>query len=163
MKTKTRWVQEPDVGEFSATGLAIEPYHKKPRMLNESMVELDDSRRFVVPATLLTAKYFDFVWMCSLAIHLENTAMWTGWNSKLATNSLPMQKIGYLRQLNVSPTSTSAVMETMKISQRIAEECDQQYISVTYDLAIAKIALCEQAEEKPTFDNLFIHLRFFHV
>ncbi|CAH0721911.1 unnamed protein product, partial [Brenthis ino] len=33
----------------------------------------------------------------------------------------------------------------------------------TYDLAIAKIALQIQATEKPTFDNLFIHLGPFHI
>jgi hypothetical protein len=53
---------------------------------------------------------------------------------------------------------------TMKMSQQcIAEECDQRYISVTYDLTIAKIALCVPSEEKLEFNNLFILLGFFHI
>ena len=51
----------------------------------------------------------------------------------------------------------------MKISQRIADECDQKYICVNYELAIAKLALCIQAEESPKFDNLFIQLGHFHI
>ena len=46
---------------------------------------------------------------------------------------------------------------------QLAEECDQKYISVTYDLAIAKLALCIQAEEAPKFDNIFIQLGHFHI
>ena len=34
---------------------------------------------------------------------------------------------------------------------------------MTYDLAIAKVAMQLQAEEKPTYDNVFIHLGLFHI
>ena len=34
---------------------------------------------------------------------------------------------------------------------------------MTYDLAIAKVAMQLQAEEKPTYDNVFIHLGPFHI
>ena len=36
-------------------------------------------------------------------------------------------------------------------------------MSVTYDLAIAKVAIQFQAEKKPTYDNVFIHLGPFHI
>lgn len=51
----------------------------------------------------------------------------------------------------------------MKESQKIAEELGENCISVTYDLAIAKMAMQIQATEKPKFDNLFIHLGAFHI
>lgn len=89
-----------------------------------------------------------------------------GWNAtflKDALPRLPMQKISYLPQLNVSLTSMSAVVETLNMSERIAEECEQKYISVTYDLAIANKALTIQSEESPKFDNLFIQLGSFHI
>jgi hypothetical protein len=54
-------------------------------------------------------------------------------------------------------------METMQRLIRIADECDQQYISVTYDLEIAKIALPIQAAERPRFNKLFIQLGAFHI
>lgn len=48
-------------------------------------------------------------------------------------------------------------------SKKIAQDLHQHYIQVTYDLAIAKIALQIQATEKPKFNNLFIHLGPFHI
>jgi hypothetical protein len=53
--------------------------------------------------------------------------------------------------------------ETLRVSQRIAQECSQNYMMVTYDLAIAKPALLIQATEKPLYDNLFIHFGPFHI
>ena len=43
----------------------------------------------------------------------------------------------------------------MKISQKVASECDESYMVVHYDLAVAKPALQIQATESPRFDNLF--------
>lgn len=48
-------------------------------------------------------------------------------------------------------------------SQKIATELGQSHIDVTYDLAIAKVAMQIQATEKPRLDNLFIHLGAFHM
>ena len=45
----------------------------------------------------------------------------------------------------------------------MAAECNMTSISVTYDLAIAKIALEIQAEERPQYDNTFIPLGVFHI
>ena len=74
-----------------------------------------------------------------------------------------MQKVWYLKQMNKSSTSTSVVAEMLKQSQKVAEECNKYTISVTYDLAITKVAIQFQAEEKPTYDNVFIHLGPFHI
>ena len=46
-----------------------------------------------------------------------------------------------LPQINESPTSTAVVTETLNRAQCIASECGKEFISATYDLAIAKIAL----------------------
>ena len=69
----------------------------------------------------------------------------------------------YLPQINQSPASTSVVAETMRRSLRIASEGQKENISVTYDLAIANLAMQIQAEEKPTSDKIFISLEFFHL
>ncbi|KAK9892561.1 hypothetical protein WA026_020549 [Henosepilachna vigintioctopunctata] len=65
----------------------------------------------------------------------------------------------YIRILNI--TNTAVVIETMKQSQQVASECDESYMEVTYDLAIAKTALEIQSMEKPRFNNLFIHFETF--
>lgn len=45
----------------------------------------------------------------------------------------------------------------------MALECKKKNIAITYDLAIAKMALKIQAEEAPTFDNVFVALGAFHM
>ena len=69
----------------------------------------------------------------------------------------------YLPQINQSHASTSVVAETVRRSLRIASEGQKQNTSVTYDLAIAKLAMQIQAEEKPTVDKIFISLGSFHL
>ncbi|GBP51852.1 hypothetical protein EVAR_88557_1 [Eumeta japonica] len=51
----------------------------------------------------------------------------------------------------------------MRQAQQMAEECSEDYMEVTYDLAIAKVALQLQSTEKPKYNNLFIHLGSFHI
>eukprot|EP00794_Sanderia_malayensis_P002176 gene2176-2472_t len=65
--------------------------------------------------------------------------------------------------INMSPTSHAVVAETLKRSMQIATECGKQGIVVTYDLAIAKIAMQIQDEEMPLYDKVFIALGPFHV
>ena len=89
--------------------------------------------------------------------------MWVGWNSKYGSWEESIQKIWHLKQMNELPTSTSVVAQTIKRSQKVAEECHKYSISVTYVLAIVKVAMQLQAEEKPTYDNVFIHLGPFHI
>ena len=43
-----------------------------------------------------------------------------------------------LKEMNESPTSISVVAETLKRSQKVAEECNKNSILVTYDLALLK-------------------------
>ena len=92
--------------------------------------------------------------------------MWTGWNSrqeKKSEEKKTIQNVWYLPQINESPTSHSVVVETLKRPLKIADKVNRDSISVTYNLAIAKIALQLQAEEKPTFDRIFISLGSFHI
>lgn len=102
-------------------------------------------------------------WMISHALQIPDVPMWVGFNSRIDDSNSPKQIISYLTPINSSPTNTSVVLETMKRSFEIAEELKQPYIQVTYDLAIAKVALQIQSTEKPMFDKLFIHLGPFHI
>ena len=65
--------------------------------------------------------------------------------------------------MNESPTSTLVIAEKLKRSQKVAEECNKYTISVTYDVAIAKVVMQLPAEEKTTYDNVFIYLGPFHI
>lgn len=89
--------------------------------------------------------------------------MWASWNAKHLKDRLPAQNIGYLTQISHSPTSMAVVAETLHIAQKIAAECNQRFISVTFDLAIAKMTFSIQAEESPRYNDVFIHLGSFHI
>lgn len=93
-------------------------------------------------------------------MHLSNedAPMWVGWNAMSIPRDEHLHKIWYLPHINQSPTSNAVVVETMKRSLRVAVESGKQSIAVTYDLAIAKLAMQIQAEEKPTFDDGSFHI-----
>ena len=69
------------------------------------------------------------------------TPMWVRWNSLVTEDTLPKQKVLYMENLNQLPTHLDVVAETLTIAQRVAEECDEPFIVVHYDLAITKPAL----------------------
>ena len=150
---------------YEASGLIIEPYHKKPKMVKSTLLPLSDERRTNFPNSLKKAQQHNFLWTSDLTFNRQSgdVPMWVDWNSRHGPREESMQKVWYLKQMNESPTSTSVVAETLKRSQKVAEECNKYNISVTYDLAIAKVAMQLQAEEKPTYDNVFIHLGPFHI
>ena len=131
-----------------------------------SFLPLSDVRRKHIPQdSLKLAKIKDFLWITDLEVHSNtHVPMWVGWNAmSTALPKTPIQKVWYLPQINQSPTSNAVVRETMKRSVQLASECAKPAIAVTYDLAIAKIAMRIQENESPTFDMLFIALGAFHV
>lgn len=73
-----------------------------------------------------------------------------------------VQKIEYLNQISLSPTDPEVVKETLRRSLQIAVECGKSYYNVTYDLAMAKLALRIQSSEEE-FSKLFILLDLFHI
>lgn len=80
--------------------------------------------------------------------------MWIGFNHKITIDNSKQQIIDYLPQINESPTKYPVVRETMLRALKVAQECNQENIVVTYDLAIAKMAMQIQITEKPKFTSL---------
>ena len=106
----------------------------------------------------------DILWMTNFSVYSDVlTPFWAGWNSKISPSNNYVQKVQYLPQINQSPTSLSVVAETMKRSLEVAKEAGRTSIAVTYDLAIAKLAMKIQFEERPFYDSLFIALGPFHI
>ena len=68
-----------------------------------------------------------------------------------------------LPQINLFPTSTVVVRETLKRVQLMAAECNMTSISVTYDLEFEKIAFEMQTDKRHQYDNIFIALGAFHI
>lgn len=95
--------------------------------------------------------------------NVDGNERWFDWNAARIVDQNPVQKIGYLPNINMSPTSDSVVLKTLQMAQEIAKECGQMQIIVTYDLAIAAKAYRIQADMSPAYDNIFINLGAFHT
>ena len=123
---------------------------------------LNDPRRVKYDVEDADAWKKDVIWMADVSQN-KDTPMWVGWNAMIVPHDKRLHKIWYLPQINESPTSNAVVAETMKRSLCIASESGKQSITVTYDLAIAKLAMQIQSEEQPVFDNVFVALGSFHI
>ena len=144
---KTVGIKRPR--KIEPSGLNIEPYRKKPKVKAVICANVDDPKMKFVPNSYHIAKQKDLLWMFCLYLLPDTTPMWTGWNSLLEKDNTTLQKMSYLPQINMSPTSNSVVMETLKRSLKVVVETGKTSIAVTYDLAIAKIALQIQHAESP--------------
>lgn len=101
-----------------------------------------------IPRTLQLAANLNNIWMISRALRTSGKR-WFEWHTDKYIDPNPVQKIGYLPPINHSPTSDAAVKETLEMALKIAQECQQKNIMVTYDLAIAIKAFQIQAQMKP--------------
>lgn len=139
----------------------IEPFSKRLKSIG-GLLPVNFSSRSDIPSNLKKIKMIDAAWLIS---HVKNitTPMWVGFNAKIKNDSSTKQIVSYLPTINSSPTDVAVVVETMKRAIKIADECNQTYIQVTYDLAIAKIALQVQSMQNDDFARLFIHLGPFHI
>jgi hypothetical protein len=61
-----------------------------------------------------------------------------------------------MENINLPPTRLDVVAQTMNLSKRIAEECEEQKAIVHYDLAIAKLALQIRFSKSPHYDDVFV-------
>ena len=120
--------------------------------------------RNVNPASHHIAEIKDILWIMILRFN-DNTPMWVGWNSQYSTQVEKEQKQGvwYLPQINASPTSFTVVAETMKRTLTLADESKRNTISVTADLAVAKMMMKLQSEESHVYDRIFINFGAFHL
>ena len=165
-----RFHDKKDLGKkrrraYSSRMLDIEPYRKKPKMDASKLLPLSAKRYAFQPPSLAAAQKKDFLRVFSSKFDETNSIpMWVGCNSRNDASSFDQkQKIFYLPPINQSPTSHSVVLETMKRPQQLAKESKIKEIAVTYDLAIAKVAMQIQAKESPRFHNLFIAMGTFHL
>ena len=104
----------------------------------------------------------DFVWLVSM---LSNPLepMWLGHNCQMIADDSTVQRVEYLPPINASPVTYDVVHETLNYGLSIAQKCNQQKIIVTYDLAIAKMALLIQSQERSLYDDIFVNLDGFHM
>ena len=103
------------------------------------------------------------MWMIEYTTNKNVVPSWIGWNSLVTPTPEQIHQVWYLPQISLSPTQHSVVAETMNRSLIVAVEAGKTSIAVTYDLAIAKVAMQIQSQESPKYDQLFINLGAFHI
>ena len=92
----------------------------------------------------------DILWRLNYVVNLHSLIpLLPGWNYKLHKPIQYSEKVCYLPQINQSLTNHLVVAETLCRSLQIAQEAKKNSLVVTYDLAIAKIAMQIQKEESP--------------
>ncbi len=137
----------------------IQPYtSKKPKIVEFQYLILASPE----PENLLQARRRDIAWMISCAT-VNITPMWHGWNALMTVDTLPKQVLSYMEPIGKPPTRLDVVQETMNIAMQVAKECNEDYMPVTYDLAIAKPALQIQSAKAPDYKKLFICFGPFHI
>lgn len=123
----------------------VEPYLKRPKLeLKAKCIETFQPSQ----QKLQNFRFIDLIWALSFINQVPRTPMWAGFNAIVCNDLSPLQKVAYLPQINMGPTSYATVQHTLKMAQEIAQECEElilaQELICTYDLAIAKMALAIQ-------------------
>ena len=67
---------------YKAMNLDVEPYRKKPKMVNSKMIQFTDERRLVVPESSTKSRHDDIKQMISFVFLKKAQPMWIGWNAK---------------------------------------------------------------------------------
>ena len=84
------------------------------------------------PESLQITKHLDFMWIISFNL-LENTPMWTDWNTEWFIEKCPRQRVEYMQHIQFSPTRTDVVKETTVQSKKVSEECGSTFAVITFD------------------------------
>ena len=111
-------------------------------MINSKMIPFTNERRLVIPELYPKSRHDEVKWMIFFAFSKETQLMWVRCNGKKESDTFrKTQKFFYLPQMNQVLTSTSVVAETLKRMLKFADYFKKESVAVTYDLAIAKIAM----------------------
>lgn len=139
---------------------SLDPYFGVPKM---TTFRYSSTNVFSLPDVTTRARHLDLVWMMSHALETDVLPMRVGFNARFYKDSLPRQEVHYMQNLNEPITSLAVLRHTLETTQKCAEECNQKYGLVTYDLNAAKPAMQIQATDAPTFDDVFIMMGAFHI
>lgn len=147
---------------YDAVTPELTSYPRKRRMI-EILEPLDAHSRDSSSFDNTHLQHTNLRWVLNHLLQVPHTPMWVRFQSFICKDNSCQQKVSYLTSINVTPTKDEVVVETVKRTLMIANECNEPDMQVTYDLPIAKVAFRIQTDNKPTYDNLFIHLGAFHI
>ena len=88
--------------------MELPPCRKNPKMSYLEFTKI----KMTKPELLQITKHLDFTWMISFNL-LENTPMWTGWNTGRFIEKCPRQRVEYMQHILFPPTRANVVKETI--------------------------------------------------
>ena len=91
-----------------ACEIKLQSCRKEPKM---SYLEYTKTK-MTKPESLQITKHQDFTWMISFNL-LENTPMWTGWNTERFIEKCPRQRVEYKQHIPFLPIRTDVVKEKL--------------------------------------------------
>ncbi|GFU27034.1 hypothetical protein TNCV_280211 [Trichonephila clavipes] len=124
----------------------------KRRKVLENLTPVEDNEP-TLPANLPLIETIDLLYLFLHFLHVPNTPMGTGFDSKIIKDTSFKQKVSYLTPINFSPTNIVVVKHTIQQAQIVGKECNQTYVQVTYDLAITKIAYKIQSNQRQSHNS----------
>ena len=144
--------------QFDGRDRDIAPLHRQLRKATFQISSPINQREMLAAAE---QQMVDFYWL--MLSQEVPQLLFIGYFSQFVHDDLPKQKITYMDPIPASPTQNDVIQETMKRSMKVAVETNQDYVVVTYDLAVALKAYFIQSLEAPLFDRLLIMLGNFQL
>ena len=74
----------------------------------------------MIPNTFTKFKREDLLWIAAF-YNIESVSIWTGWNTRKYTETSPQQLVCYMKHMQLFPTRTDVVKETLKHPQIVAK------------------------------------------
>jgi hypothetical protein len=89
---------------------------------------------------------------------------WNGWLSKVAdAKPIAVSTIGYMKPIFNPATDYSTVQQCLAMSSNAMDRLNQQYVFVTFDLAMAKIAYNIIWHSPDKYGHIIVNLGAFHT
>jgi hypothetical protein len=119
--------------KLDVTPVEIAPYRRKPRMDKFEYPTIRPPTTWSAELSHQALK-LDTLFMVGQSMDTKTVPMLGGFNARIHQDKLPKQVVHYLPNINKPINRDDVVAETMRISMKCAEECEQRYGLVTYDL-----------------------------
>ena len=89
--------------------------------------------------------------------------MWESWNTQRYPEFTRKYLVCHMQNIRLPPATEDVEKEPLKGSQVVAKKCGDEYATVTYELAVAKIPKQIPIQNSPVFYDCSIHFGQIHT
>ena len=108
----------------------------------------------------------DLAYVLARLLPLDNDILsgWTGFNTKLCENSIPVvSRIGYLPVVDASPTECSTIKTILERTYAITDKLQLRYATLVFDEAVYSKAQHERWKSDLFYNRFVVRLGEFHA